>query len=917
MRRVFRMPFGKHVEREIDDELAFHLEMRTQRLIASGLSLDAARREALRQFGDVGTVREDCVVMDHQRERAMRRSFFTGQLRQDIIYAFRTLRRNLGFASVIVFALAVGIGANTAIFTLINAVMLRELPVADPASLVAVGDPTRVNGMQTGGPGTDVLSYPLYKDVRSGNRVFTDVLASGRTGRLDVRIDGGTELEHPRGRFVSGNYFDVLGVRPALGRTFDASGDAVEGSSRLVVISDGYWTRRFKNERSVIGRDVVIQGVRFTIAGVMPPWFTGEIVGSSPDVWIPISMQAAMHPNARALDDRHTSWLLLLGRLKPGATIEQAAQDIPALMRRHILANAVGQVATSFAAHTPKYYVTDGSRGFSRVRQTFHAPLVTLMIGVGLLLCIICANVANLLLARSIARGREMAVRLALGADRSRLVRQLLTESLVLAAIGASTGLLVASWGSRGLLMLAGDSTQAVPVNPHMDFWVLGFTLGVSFLAVVLFGLVPALRASRVDLASTMRAGAPSLAGAALGHRGQRAPLGRLLIAAQVALSIVLLVGAGMLVRSLRSLESVDVGLDRDHLLIVDVDETSRGYTGARRGQLAHTLRDRIGALPGVAGVTFSENGIFSGTESRTTLQVPGFVVRAADDSSVNYDQIGPAYAKTIGGRLIQGRDFTTADEAQSIRALIVNEAFARFYFPNQSALGKFVRFDSLNLEIVGVMADVRDHQLSEEQERRVYVPFVHRGTGDSFGQPGSLRMVVRTSGDPAALVQRVRAEILAVDASLPIDSVEPLPVLMQASIRAQKLVAQLATGFGSLALLLAAIGLYGVMTYAITRRTGEIGLRIALGADQTAVLRMVLVDALRLVGIGAVVGLPMAVFATQLLKTQLHGVEPIDPVSIGAAVIVLVSTALVATLVPAIKAARVSPIVALRTDAG
>jgi predicted permease len=914
MRRVFRIPFGKHVEREVDDELAFHLEMRTQRLIAAGMSAEAARREALRQFGDVSTVRDDCVTMDTQRERAMRRSFFTGELQQDVVYAIRTLRRNLGFTGVIVFALAVGIGANTAIFTLINAVLVRQLPVADPQSLVAVGDPTRVSSLSTGGPRTDLLSYPLYKDLRANNRVFSDVLASGRTGRLDARIDGGAELEHPRGRYVSNNYFAVLGVRPALGRVFDVDADRVEGASPTIVISDGYFTRRFKRDRSVLGRELVIQGVRFTIVGVTPPSFMGEIVGSSPDVWIPVSMQGVMNPNSRLLANRGANWLLLLGRLKPGVTIEQARQDIPALLKRAILANASGDEASSFRAAEQKYFVADGSKGFSRVRVTFQAPLFTLMIGVGLLLCIICANVANLLLARSIARGREMAVRLALGAERSRLVRQLLTESLVLASLGAMAGLFVASWGSRSLLLLSGDSSASVPIDASLDLRVLAFTLAVSFLAVLLFGLVPALRASRVDLASTMRAGATSLTGG-LGSRGQRAPLGRLLIAAQVALSIVLLVGAGMLVRSLRSLQSVDVGLDRDHLIIVEVDETRGGYVGPRRAMLAHQLRDRIAALPGVAGVTYSENGIFSGSESGINLQVPGFTPRTPSDTNVNYDQIGTDYAKVIGARLIQGRDFSSIDESQPPRAVMVNESFARFYFPNQSAIGKYLRFDTLSAEIVGVIGDVRDHQLDSEQERRVYVSYVHAGEGDNFGQPGLLHLVVRTTGDPSALVQRVRAEIVAYDPSLPIDSVDPLPALMKASISAQRLVAQLASGFGVLALLLAAIGLYGVMTYAITRRTGEIGLRVALGAQHHNVLRMVLVDALRLVGFGGIVGIPLAVFATRALRTQLHGVETIDPISIGVAVAVLLATAVLAALIPAVKAARVSPIVALRAD--
>ncbi|HEY9226052.1 MAG TPA: ABC transporter permease [Gemmatimonadaceae bacterium] len=914
MRRVFRIPFRANIAREVDDELAFHLEMRTQRLIDAGMSPDAARREALRQFGDMETVRLDCVAMDQQRERAMKRAFTFAELHQDIGYALRTLRHNVGFTTIVVLALALGIGANTAIFTLINAVMVRSLPVHDPSSLVAVGNPTRVSSLSMGSPATDLLSYPLYKDVKANNRVFSDVLASGRTGRLDVRFSGATgELEHPRGRFVSGNYFSLLGIRPALGRVFDAEMDRVINSAPVAVISHGYWTRRFENDRSVIGREIVIQDVRFTIIGITPPSFGGDIIGAPPDIWLPVTMQHALRPNLRLLDNRTSNWLLLLGRLKPGVTLDQAKLDVVALMKRQIAANTPADARADFDDND--FYVTDGSKGFSRVRQTFRAPLLTLMAGVALLLCIICANVANLLLARSVARGREMAVRLALGADRSRLIRQLLTESIVLAVLGGVAGIIVAFWGSRALLMLGSDGTGA-PMDLAMDHWVLAFTLGTSCFAVLLFGLVPALRASRVDLASTMRAGASSVTGSALGLRGQRAPLGKVLIACQVAVSVVLLVGAGMLVRSLSNLQSVDMGLDRDHLLVVELDANARGYSGARLATVVHSLRDRIAAIPGVSHVSYSENGIFSGIESSTSVQVPGFTARTADDSSTRYDQVGPNYAGSIGAKLIQGRDIDATDEERPVRTAVVNQALARFYFPRENAVGKFLRFDSTNVEIVGVIGDARDHELDRAAERRVYVSYIHTtGDGYAFDQPGALHLLVRTSGDPAALVQRVRAAVVAVDPSLPIDSVDPLTVLMRASIRAQRLVANLATSFGLLALLLAAIGLYGVMTYAITRRTGEIGLRVALGAQRGDVLGMVLTDALRLVGIGAVVGIPLAIASTRLLRSQLHGVETIDPVSIIAAIAVLLGSALAAVLIPALRASRVSPIVALRSE--
>ncbi|HEX4683155.1 MAG TPA: ABC transporter permease [Gemmatimonadaceae bacterium] len=916
MRRVFRILSGRrHIIREVDDELAFHLQTRIERLMAGGLSYDQAHREAMRQFGDVDAVRASCVSLDEQRERSRSRRNMMAELQQDLVYAVRTLRRNAGFTAVIVGALAIGVGANTAIFTLIDAVMMRRLPVPHPEQLVVVGDPARIGGMSQGSVRLDLLSYPVYKDLRGDNHVFSDVLASGRSARLDVQVDGSrAELEHPRGRFVSSNYFSVLGVPALMGRTLDTHMDDVSGSSPVAVISYAYWTRRFKNERSAIGRTITIDGLKITIIGVTPPDFAGEIVGSSNDMWLPVSMQDALRPSQTILNDRSASWLLLLGRLRPGATLEQAQAEVPEVLKRHIVASSPPALSQQFVAGEQKYHVSDGSKGFSRVRDTFHAPLLTLMIGVALLLCIICANVANLLLARAVARGREMSVRLALGADRSRLVRQLLTESAVLAISSALVGMLVAWWGSRALLTLAADGGR-IPLHLGVDLPVLGFTLAISIGAVALFGLMPALRASRVDLASTMRAGATSVAGSALGLRGQRAPLGMMLVAGQVALSIVLLVGATMLVRSLRNVQSTDVGLDRDHLVVVDVDVMSRGYTGPRIGPFANRLRDRLAAVPGVVAVSFSENGIFSGTESATSIELPGFQMRQPADSQIAYDQVGARYVKAIGAHLLAGRDLLPSDESGAPRVAVVNQALANFYFDG-NAIGKYLHFnDSVAVQIVGVIADTRDHELAGTPARRVYFPFVHAADSLNLGWPGNLRLEVRTAGDPTALVQPIRKAVLSVDSTLPIDGIDPLATLMRDTISQERLLARLASAFGVLALLLAAVGLYGVMTYAITRRTGEIGLRVALGAQRGNVVRMILLDALRLVGLGVVVGLPLALASARLLRTQLHEVSIVDPASIAVAIVVLTASAFVAGLVPALRAARVSPIVALRAE--
>jgi len=916
MRRVFRIPFSRaHFRAEVDDELSFHLEMRVQALLAAGLTPDAARHEALRQFGNVESVRHDCIAFDEQRERTTRRVDVIGQVRQDTSYALRTLRRNVGFTSVIVGALAVGIGANTAIFTLIDAVVVRSLPVEHPERLVAIGDATNPGSDGRGSPHTELLSYPLYRDVREQSNSFTDVLGSGSSGRLDVQVETTAgDVEHPRGRYVSGNYFSVLGVRAIAGRTFDASTDAIAGASPIVTISYGYWTRRFQNDASVIGRTVLVNGIKMLVVGVTPPSFTGEVVGDAADIWLPLSMRDALRPNDKVLNDRGANWLLLLGRLKPGATLSQASQEVPAVLERSIIANSSSAGVQRFLARHHRYLVSSGARGFSEVRATFEAPLFALMIGVVLLLCIICANVATLLLARAVARGREMAVRLALGADRWRLVRQLLTESALLAVASAGVGLLAASAGSRALLAMAADGTP-LSVNLGLRGAVLAFTLIVSMIAVVLFGVAPALRAARVDLASTMRGSMTSIA-SNVGPRGGRVPLGAVLIAGQVALSMVLLIGAATLVRSLRHKQGVDVGLDRDHLVIIGLDAGARGYEGERLAGVVHAIRDRLAAVPGVAAVTFSENGLFSGTEWHTSVQVPGFTASLPEDSSVATDMVGPDYARGIGGRLIAGRDIAPSDEAGLPRVALVNQSLASFYFPRQNAVGKFVRFDdSIAVEIIGVLADTRDHALDEAPARRVYFPYIHRDDPKNIGAPGSLRFEVRTTGDPSAIVQSLRRAVASVDPSLPIGGINPLTTLMRQSIREERLVARLATAFGALALALAAIGLYGVMSYAITRRTGEIGLRVALGAQRRNVMRLVLLDALRVVTGGVIVGLPLALLAMRLLATRLHSADGADSISIFVAVSALVASAIAAVLAPALRAANVSPIVALRAE--
>ena len=914
MRRAVRFIFRRaQIVEAVDDELAFHLDMRTQRLLACGMPPEAARREALRQFGDVDSVRNDCVTFDEERERTMRRRSYSEELLQDLAYAARTLRRNLGFSLVVVLTLALGIGANTAIFTLIDAVLLRPLDVRQPSALVAVGDPTRVTSLSQGGVRLDLISYPLYQAIRNRASVFQGVLASGRADRVELGVDG-KQPERARGRYVSGNFFSVLGVPAALGRTFGAEEDAAPGASPVVVISHDYWERRFAADPRAVGKKILINGVPMTIIGVARDGFQGDVVDIAYDVWVPITMQPVLMPHERYLQDWETNWLLLLGRLKPGATIEQAKSEVATIIQQTISDNVSAFKYSSpanvmAAIHNKPLFVEDGSRGFSRMRSTFHAPLLILMAGVSLLLLMVCANVANLLLARAIARGREIGVRLALGAGRARLVRQLLTESLVLALAGAVGGLLVASWGSRLLVTLALEAST-VPIDLRLDLPILVFTLVLSLGAVALFGLAPAIRASRVDLATTMRAQSRAVSGGLGAAMGRRMPAAKVLIAAQVALSVVLLTGAALLVRSLHALESQPMGLDREHLLIVDLDFGTRGYPIARRNVVVQELAAEFQRIPGVVSASYSENGIFSGTESQSTVTVEGFTPRVADDSLVSYDVVGPHYAAALGARLLQGRDIEASDNSPAAPVALVNETMARFYFPGASPIGKWIKSDTTTMRIVGVIADVQDHSLRATPVRRYYAPLLA-----STEEPSSIRFEIRTAGEPARIGPEVRRIVTAMDARLPIDAVDPLTRLTHQSVREERLLARLATGFGIGALLLAAIGLYGVMTYAVTRRTGEIGLRVALGARRTEVVSLVVRDALRVVALGFVVGLPVALGILRFLRAQLHGVEATDPLSLGLALSVLLVSALLAVTLPALRASRVSPIVALREE--
>ncbi len=916
--RIFRIDSGAgRVERDVDEELGFHIEMRARRLAAAGLEPDAARTQALHRFGDVSAVRAECLTIDQERERAMRRASHFQDFRQDAGYAIRTLIKNKGFTAIVLLILALGIGANTAMFTLVDALLLRTLPVPHAERLVTIGDPTRTGSLSQGTPRVNLASFPVYADLRAQNQSLSGVYASGRTSRLDALIDRDStgsartaaEAEHPRGRFVSGNYFSVLQLRASLGRTFAADEDRVPGDDPVVVISHDYWRRRFAGDRSAVGRTIVVNGTPLTIIGVGPVGFTGDIVGQTIEMWIPLMMQPSVMPHTRWMDDRAINWLLMMGRLRPGVSLERARGDISGVIERSLLTNANGEVRSSVERELKEdaVQVAPGARGFSYYRSAYSASLLTLMGAVGLVLLIACANIANLLLARASARGREMSVRMALGAGRLRLVQQLLTESVILAVAGGALGLLVAYWGSRGLLHLAGG-TSPIPLEAQLDGRVLLFAALLSLVTAVFFGLVPSVRATRVELATALRTQGRGVAG--MQGRPGKLALGKLLVVVQVALSLLLLVGTGMLVRSMQKLQNADLGLARDELAIADVDAQRAGYEGPRLIALMRDIVARVERVPGVSAVSYSENGIFSGTESGTTLQVEGYTARADSDTTVAYDDVGPAYFHAIGAHMMQGRDFEPRDNETGAKVAVINTTAARFFFPNGDAIGRHLITDSTAREIVGVVADVEEQGVREPPSRRVYFPMVQL---DDL--PGRFRLEIRATGDPARLVVPVRRALHAADASLVILGVDPLNDLVGDSISRDRMVAQVVTLFGALALVLAALGLYGVMAYATIRRTSEFGLRMALGARPGDVSRLMLREALLLTGGGILIGLPVAIVVTRLLATQLYEVAALDVPSIVMAIVVLAVSAAAAGLLPAIRASRVPPLDALRAE--
>jgi len=837
---------------------------------------------------------------------------------KDIRFGLRTLLKSPGFTVVAALTLALGIGANTALFSLVNGLLLRHLPVSHPEELVAVGLPYRVNSVSQGTPRLDLFSLPLYHALADNSRSFDGLLASGRTGQLDMRVEGApvnSVAEHPRGRLVSGNYFSVLGVRVAIGRTITEEDDRAGGASApVVVISHDYWKGRFAQDPGILGRQLSFSGGKFTIVGVAAPEFFGEVVGARADLWMPISQQPLMNPGRNWVSDPGTNWLLLMGRLKSGVTAEQAQAELDPLAHRLLptLPNAKLDPDEQIEIAKRHVPVSAGGIGFSSVRARFSQPLLLLLGMVGVVLLICCANIANLMLTRAAARTREIGVRLALGAPRFRLVRQLFTESLLLSLLGTVCGCALAVWCTRLLLRLASSGPNAIPLDVHADLRVLGFTLGIAVLTAVFFGLAPALRAIRVDLIAALK---PSMGRTGHGSgRSGKFQAGKALVIAQVAVSLLLLTGSGLLVRSLQNLIHQDVGFDRNHLLIVETDPVASGYEQKQMDSMMDQVSAALAELPGVTGVATSYNGLFSGSDSGTVLGVGDLQRTARDDRETAYDSVGADYFRIIGAHVLQGRGIEQQDSASSAKVAVITRGLAEYQYAGVNPVGHHLLTGDLDhptsVEIVGVVSDIKESELAGPPPRRFFVPLAQR-----TDEIGYLRFIVRTAGDPAAMQKSVQARMAESYPNLRLYYASPVDERMREDVTEQRLLAQLSSFFGGLALLLAVTGLYGVISYTTSLRTNEIGIRMALGAPSGAVLRMVLRESLGLLVAGIALGGAIAFVALRVLSSRLFGLSATDPGTFAAAALVLALAVVVAGYLPARRAARVSPLEALHEE--
>jgi putative ABC transport system permease protein len=881
-------------EREMQDEMRVHLELYQADLRRGGLSEEEARRRAFADFGSPLARKEEC------REAVGLRLF--DELRGDVAYAVRLLRRSPAFTIVALLSLALGIGANTAIFSLIDTVLVKTLPVQDPQRLFFVDNSGGKSGGSSGPP------YPCFERLRDHNRFLSGIAAFSER-QFKVSIDG--VPERVRGQHASGSYFELLGVRAIHGRLLTPADDAEPGrggpDGPVAVISDAFWTRRFARDPSVLGKNIQVGTDWVTIVGVTPPGFFGLQVGMPLDITVPMML-------SDGLESQQSWWLSVIARVAPDATVEQARADLESLWDAYMTEVGIPRGKRDYFSGV---VLVPASRGANSLRRDYSEPLLIVMGIVAVVLLIGCANVANLLLARATARQNEIAIRLAIGASRGRLIRQLLTEGVVLVSLGAAAGWLFARWGASFLVAVLGGPAKRVVLEPHFDLRVLGFTAGVSIATALLFSLAPALRATRVDAAKP---------GSVVRSTPENR-LGRALVVVQVTLSVLLLCGAALFVRTLHNLNGVASGFDHAGILTMQVEATVPGRTvtpttpaefradHARLGAIWRGFMERVHQVPGVSSAAVAAGmSPLTGRIRGVKIAIDGPTPGPEKDRGIRINQVTDRYFETTGIRLLAGRSFTPRDQSGSLRVAIFNETAARAYFGTESPLGRKVSFPGQRVadpfEIVGIVADARYQDLRTPDKPMVYVPLEQ-----AIDPITGAVVFVRGAGDVTRLVPSIRASVAEAVPGGFVAGIATIEQQVKMSLVRERMLALLATFFAVLAVLLACIGLYGVMAYRVVRRTREIGIRIAIGARQQSVVWMIVRETLLLVTIGAALGTLASLGVNRFIAGQLFGVTPRDPVAILVALSVLGCVTLIACYVPARHASRIDPVKALRAE--
>lgn len=899
------------VDAQVSEELRFHIESRADDLMRSGMARAEAERRARAELGSVAAARENA-----------RQAWGTqgwDEVGDDVRYALRMLGKSKGFALIAVGSLALGIGANTVIFTAAQHMLLDRLDVPHPEQLRLLSWSEPRNGvvesmwgewddLPGGGEVSTSFSYPVYEQMRRENRSLADLFAFKNFGRMVATIDGRAQAVNVE--MVSGNYYSALEVKPQLGRGIEDSDDGAVGNGAVAVISDGFWAREFGRSRNAIGRTILIDATRVTVVGVNPRGFTGAYSAQeSPDVFLPFSMEPIVAPEELSdgkeslLENKTIWWVLMMGRLKAGVPAATAR----AALNVRLEAATQATMAVTKARPAPRLVLEDGSRGQNPNADQMEKPIAVLMGLAGFVLLLACANLANLLLARAGARQREMSVRLALGAGRGRILRQMMTESLLLSSVGGAAGLLLA-WAVRnGIPRLLSDGWTPPAFTAKFSWPIFAFAAATSVLTGLIFGLAPAWQATRTEVSSGLKDSGQTVT------RRRRGLAGKAIVVVQVGLSLLLVVGAGLFVQSLVRLGDSPLGFDSHPLLLFSLQVPEKQYPGTASVRLMQQIEVRLAAIPGVRSVTATSESLISGNASNLTFVPEGQHYPRESRPSVLENTVGEDFFRTFGIPIVAGRGFTSGDTGTSRKVAVVNESLVRKYFSGRNPIGATVEAGwnrPFPLEIVGVCGDAKYYAVQEGVQPTAYLPFSQRAGG--FTEP-NFAISTRMAGE--AILPSIRAAVASVDRNVPVLDVRTQDEQIAASLEQPRIFADLTAGFGVLALVLAAIGIYGIMAYAVSQRTNEIGIRMALGAEPGRVLRMVLGEATWMTVAGMVVGVGAALGLGRLIGSMLYGLKPWDPVTLGGAVVLLGLVAVGATWIPARRAAGVDPMRALRHE--